>query len=68
MAMGFGDGAELRSPMAVTVIAGLLASTLLKAGCRVVSGRAMASAQNPGKMLELIWRKGSPIISRTGEA
>jgi len=29
MAMGFGDGAELRSPMAVTVIAGLLASTLL---------------------------------------
>ncbi len=29
MAMGFGDGAELRSPMAVTVIAGLLTSTLL---------------------------------------
>ncbi len=29
MAMGFGDGAELRSPMAVTVIAGLITSTLL---------------------------------------
>lgn len=29
MAMGFGDGAELRSPMAVTVIAGLTVSTLL---------------------------------------
>ena len=29
MALGFGDGAELRSPMAVTVIAGLVASTVL---------------------------------------
>jgi len=29
MAAGFGDGAELRSPMAVTVIAGLTVSTLL---------------------------------------
>ncbi|NOZ95584.1 MAG: efflux RND transporter permease subunit, partial [Acidobacteria bacterium] len=29
MAVGLGDGAELRSPMAVTVIAGLLTSTLL---------------------------------------
>ncbi len=29
MAMGLGDGAELRSPMAVTVIAGLVASTIL---------------------------------------
>ncbi len=29
MALGFGDGAELRTPLAVTVIAGLSASTLL---------------------------------------
>ncbi|HSM15256.1 MAG TPA: efflux RND transporter permease subunit, partial [Thermoanaerobaculia bacterium] len=29
MALGFGDGAELRTPMAVTVIAGLAVSTLL---------------------------------------
>ena len=29
MALGFGDGAELRSPMAVTVISGLIASTFL---------------------------------------
>lgn len=29
MAVGLGDGAELRSPMAITVIAGLLTSTLL---------------------------------------
>jgi HAE1 family hydrophobic/amphiphilic exporter-1 len=29
MALGFGDGAELRTPMAVTVIAGLTVSTLL---------------------------------------
>ena len=29
MAMGLGDGAELRTPMALTVIAGLLSSTLL---------------------------------------
>ncbi len=29
MALGFGDGAELRSPMAVTVISGLVASTVL---------------------------------------
>ncbi|HLF56338.1 MAG TPA: efflux RND transporter permease subunit, partial [Thermoanaerobaculia bacterium] len=29
MALGFGDGAELRTPMAITVIAGLSASTLL---------------------------------------
>ncbi|MCB9526778.1 MAG: efflux RND transporter permease subunit, partial [Myxococcales bacterium] len=29
MALGFGDGAELRTPMAVTVIAGLSVSTLL---------------------------------------
>ncbi len=29
MALGFGDGAELRSPMAVTVISGLIASTVL---------------------------------------
>lgn len=29
LAMGFGDGAELRAPMAITVISGLLISTLL---------------------------------------
>jgi HAE1 family hydrophobic/amphiphilic exporter-1 len=29
MALGLGDGAELRTPMALTVIAGLLSSTLL---------------------------------------
>ncbi|RMH70031.1 MAG: efflux RND transporter permease subunit [Gemmatimonadetes bacterium] len=29
MALGFGDGAEIRTPMALTVIAGLLSSTLL---------------------------------------
>ena len=29
LAIGFGDGAELRSPMAITVIAGLIVSTLL---------------------------------------
>jgi HAE1 family hydrophobic/amphiphilic exporter-1 len=29
MALGFGDGAELRTPMAVTVISGLVVSTLL---------------------------------------
>jgi HAE1 family hydrophobic/amphiphilic exporter-1 len=29
MALGFGDGAELRTPMAITVIAGLVVSTLL---------------------------------------
>ena len=29
MALGFGDAAELRTPMAVTVIGGLLVSTLL---------------------------------------
>jgi len=29
MALGFGDGAEIRTPMAITVISGLLASTAL---------------------------------------
>ena len=29
MALGLGDGAELRTPMAITVIAGLISSTLL---------------------------------------
>lgn len=29
MALGFGDGAEIRTPMAITVIAGLISSTLL---------------------------------------
>ncbi|RMG35000.1 MAG: efflux RND transporter permease subunit, partial [Methanobacteriota archaeon] len=29
MALGLGDGAEIRTPMAITVIAGLLSSTLL---------------------------------------
>ena len=29
MAVGLGEGAELRSPLAVTVISGLLLSTLL---------------------------------------
>ena len=29
MAMGLGEGAEMRTPMAVTVIGGLLTSTLL---------------------------------------
>jgi hydrophobic/amphiphilic exporter-1 (mainly G- bacteria), HAE1 family len=29
MAIGFGDGAEVRAPMAITVIGGLLFSTLL---------------------------------------
>jgi HAE1 family hydrophobic/amphiphilic exporter-1 len=29
LAIGFGDGAELRAPMAITVIAGLIVSTLL---------------------------------------
>lgn len=29
MALGFGDGAEIRTPMAITVIVGLLSSTLL---------------------------------------
>jgi HAE1 family hydrophobic/amphiphilic exporter-1 len=29
MAIGFGEGAEVRAPMAITVIGGLLVSTLL---------------------------------------
>ena len=29
MALGFGDGAEVRAPMAITVIGGLVLSTLL---------------------------------------
>ena len=29
MALGLGDGAEIRAPMAITVIGGLLVSTLL---------------------------------------
>jgi HAE1 family hydrophobic/amphiphilic exporter-1 len=29
MAIGFGEGAEVRTPMAIAVIGGLLASTLL---------------------------------------
>ena len=29
MAIGFGEGSELRTPMAITVIGGLLVSTLL---------------------------------------
>ena len=29
MALGFGDGAEIRTPMAITVIAGLTSSTFL---------------------------------------
>ena len=29
MALGLGEGSELRSPMAITVIGGLLTSTLL---------------------------------------
>jgi len=29
MALGFGDGAEIRTPMAITVIVGLLSSTIL---------------------------------------
>jgi HAE1 family hydrophobic/amphiphilic exporter-1 len=29
MAMGLGDGAEIRTPMALTVIAGLISSTFL---------------------------------------
>ena len=29
MAMGFGEGAEVRTPMAITVIGGLLVSTML---------------------------------------
>ena len=29
MALGWGEGAEIRTPMAITVIAGLISSTLL---------------------------------------
>ncbi|NUO82848.1 efflux RND transporter permease subunit, partial [candidate division KSB1 bacterium] len=29
MALGFGEGAEIRTPMAITVIAGLVSSTML---------------------------------------
>jgi len=29
MAIGFGEGSEVRTPMAITVIGGLIASTLL---------------------------------------
>jgi HAE1 family hydrophobic/amphiphilic exporter-1 len=29
MALGFGDGSEIRTPMAITVIAGLLSATVL---------------------------------------
>ena len=29
MAIGFGEGAEVRAPMAITVIGGLLVSTML---------------------------------------
>jgi HAE1 family hydrophobic/amphiphilic exporter-1 len=29
MAMGFGEGSEVRTPMAITVIGGLVVSTLL---------------------------------------
>ena len=29
MALGFGEGAEVRTPMAITVIGGLIVSTLL---------------------------------------
>jgi HAE1 family hydrophobic/amphiphilic exporter-1 len=29
MALGFGEGSEIRTPMAITVIAGLISSTVL---------------------------------------
>ena len=29
MALGLGDGAEIRTPMAITVVAGLISSTIL---------------------------------------
>ncbi|HAA78648.1 TPA: hypothetical protein DCE37_26420, partial [Candidatus Latescibacteria bacterium] len=29
MSLGLGDGAEIRTPMAITVVAGLISSTLL---------------------------------------
>ena len=30
MALGLGEGAEIRTPMAITVVAGLISSTLLR--------------------------------------
>ena len=64
MALGLGDGAEIRTPMAIAVISGLIVSTVLtllrhperlrddrpraRGGARAVPGRASAAAEAGG--------------------
>jgi len=45
MSLGLGDGAEIRTPMAITVIAGLLSSTLLTLVVLPTAYAAMESAR-----------------------
>ncbi|MCB0283206.1 MAG: efflux RND transporter permease subunit [Calditrichaeota bacterium] len=51
MALGFGDGAEIRTPMAITVIVGLLSSTLLTLvvipTVYSIVGREKSETENP---------------------
>lgn len=54
MAIGFGEGAEVRTPMAITVIGGLLVSTLLTLVVIPV-------------VYSLLDRKKWPVASRSGE-
>lgn len=57
LAVGFGDGAELRAPMAVTVISGLVVATLLTlvvipAMYAIMDRKVYAAAQAPAAGLE----------------
>ena len=55
MALGLGDGAEIRTPMALTVIAGLISSTVLTLSC---SPRCTLRWSPRGPGLASIGRRG----------
>jgi HAE1 family hydrophobic/amphiphilic exporter-1 len=68
MAMGLGDGAEIRTPMAIAVISGLLMSTgltlLIIPTIYAVMDRLVARFRSPGT--EVSTSKAAGLSTRTG--
>ena len=61
LALGLGDGAEVRTPMAVTVIGGLIVSTVLTLSPTMLAHRATFSPDG-------YWRQWGGVFGRTDRA
>ena len=61
LAIGFGEGAELRRPLGIAIIGGLIASQLLTLLTTPVVYVLMDKLRRPGKTEHLLGRHGEPV-------